>query len=231
MGSLLEIDAFLSQTLKADHGVEEPMGVLKPALAEVCRFGVVLEPWAGLAEWVREKKIDALLIHRPWGLALDALPEGAGLLVYHRAFDLWLTSPENLCLLQAYGLREAQSITWRDGESIGFVGSIQPIPWSSFLTRITADFDGYDSAGPPTNEPIRRAAFMGAMNRELVQNADVLGADVYITGQVRQPGMEAIRQTGMGLVATGHRRAELWGLRCLSRLLAQQFPAVQVINE
>ena len=164
---LEEIAAFLDQTLKAEHGDDEPVGMLKPASALIHRIGLALEPRAGLAEWVRVNAIDALFIHRPWGLTPNTLPEATGLLAYHRSFDQWLTAADNPCLVQVFGLQKIQPLTWRDGEQIGVVGSIQPVTWQEFLRKITPVFDGFDEARPPAREPIQGVAFVGAMNSEL----------------------------------------------------------------
>ncbi len=45
-----------------------------------------------------------------------------------------------------------------------------------------------------------------------------------VTGQFRPGARTRARELGMGVVALGHRRSELWGLRRLARELRDEFP-------
>ncbi len=67
-------------------------------------------------------------------------------------------------------------------------------------------------------------ALMNAMRPELLEALAGLGVSVYITGQMRPGSLAAARELGLGVVALGHRRSELWGLRQLARELRDAFP-------
>lgn len=71
-----------------------------------------------------------------------------------------------------------------------------------------------------------RVVAANAMTDALVREAAGRGADVYLTGQLRAPARAAVAQTGIGVVATGHHRAEEWGLRELARLLRERWPGL-----
>lgn len=62
----------------------------------------------------------------------------------------------------------------------------------------------------------------------MTPEAVALGAQCYVTGQVRVPGARAADRAGLGYVAIGHRRSEAWGLRRLASRLSEAFPALEV---
>jgi putative NIF3 family GTP cyclohydrolase 1 type 2 len=76
---------------------------------------------------------------------------------------------------------------------------------------------------------VRRVALMGAMTESLVIWAAEQGADAYVTGQLRVPALSAVEQTGIGVIAVGHRRGELWALRALGHLLRERWAELDVV--
>lgn len=67
---------------------------------------------------------------------------------------------------------------------------------------------------------------MNAMNPELIGHVADLGVRVYLTGQLRPSASAAARARGLGVVALGHRRTEVWGLRQLAHELSAAFPGL-----
>ena len=55
------------------------------------------------------------------------------------------------------------------------------------------------------------------------------GADLYVTGQLRQPGRVAMLDTGIGVIAVGQKRGEMWGLRALAHLLQERFSEMEAV--
>lgn len=76
---------------------------------------------------------------------------------------------------------------------------------------------------------MRRVAVVGAMTDALVREAADRGAQIYVTGQYRQPAREAVRETGIGVIAVGHRRSEIWGLRALAGVIRERWSMIEVI--
>ena len=67
------------------------------------------------------------------------------------------------------------------------------------------------------------------MSDALVREADVRGADLYVTGQLRQPAEIAAVETGIGVIAVGHRRSEEWGLRAIAHVLQERWYELEVV--
>jgi hypothetical protein len=53
---------------------------------------------------------------------------------------------------------------------------------------------------------------------------------VCLTGAVREIGLEEAKRLGFSVVAVGHRRCELWGLKHFHQLLEQSFPKLEVLR-
>ena len=68
------------------------------------------------------------------------------------------------------------------------------------------------------------------MTDALVREAAARGAGLYVTGQMRGPAAEAVRLTGMRVVAVGQERSERWGLRYVARTLVEAFPGLDVVD-
>ena len=192
----------------------------------VARLGLALEPWDGLAEWAAAASLDAVFLHRPWGLAPGALPPGTGLLASHRPFDERLTTGFNPALAARLGMTGLEPLGERDGRPLGMTGAVERLSFAELLARVSGEFRGVEAAGPPRGGEAARVAVVNAMTDALVREAAGRGADVYLTGQLRAPARAAVAETGIGVVAAGHRRAEEWGLRELARLLRARWPGL-----
>ena len=67
------------------------------------------------------------------------------------------------------------------------------------------------------------------MNPALVQEAHERGVGLYLTGEYRKGTQAAVDETGMSVIAIGHRRTEEWGLRALGTLLSEQWNGLEVL--
>ena len=76
---------------------------------------------------------------------------------------------------------------------------------------------------------VKRVAVVGAMTDALVREAASRGADLYVTGQFRQPARNAVIETGINVIVVGHRRSELWGLRALAGVVRERWFRLEVI--
>ena len=180
--------------------------------------------------------VDALLVHRPFGLWPARLPAGLGVVAVHRALDDRFSTGHNAALADELGLVLDAEPLQRGGAVVGMVGHADA---AVFAARLDAVFGGTDAAlgtppgalpgALPGDLPLR-VAVAGAMTEALVRDAAARGAAVYVTGELRRPAHAAVRETGMHVVAVGQGRAERWGLRHLGARLAEAFPGLAVAD-
>ncbi|MFD1143091.1 Nif3-like dinuclear metal center hexameric protein [Larkinella insperata] len=193
------------------------------------RLGLALEPGPDLPAWLHENRIDALWLHRPWQLDPSVLPPDFPVLFHHLPFDEHLTIGYNHPLADALGMswtatripevlgtKQAPGFPVRP---IGMIGPVVELDFTGWCHRIAEQFGGYDEAKAGHQNRPERIAVVGAMNDALVREAAARGAGLYVTGQYRKSAQKAVDETGMAVLAVGHRRSEEWGLRMLAEIL------------
>ncbi len=189
-----------------------------------------MEPWAAFEDWVADERLDAVFLHRPWSLTdsqHQALRDaGIGVLAYHLAFDERLTTGFNPVLAAACAWGPPEVLGRKEGRPLGMACTLPAsATFDAVAAQLRAEFGGLEQVTLPAAGgvvPVTNVAVVGAMTDVLVREAHTRGVGVYVTGQWRQPARAAVRETGLGVVALGHRRSELWGLRTLARLLRSQ---------
>lgn len=211
---------------------DERGGVFHGSTRPIARLGLALEPTPELNEWVFREKLDALWLHRPWQLHPAVLPPGVGVLFHHLPFDETLTLGHNRPLAAALKLEKGEALGHKQApgfppRAIGMVGEAPAGSLAEWLERLAAEFGGHEAVLEGSGAEIRRVAVVGAMTDALVREAADRGALLYLTGQVRQPARRAVEETGMNVIALGHRRSEEWGLRALADVLRAEFPDVE----
>jgi putative NIF3 family GTP cyclohydrolase 1 type 2 len=227
--TVADLAHFLDRFFDVARYPDDPGGVYLPGDRPVSRLGLALEPWPGLGAWVRRTAADALFLHRPWTLRDGELPGRVGVLAYHLAFDERLTAGYNDRLAAALGMSALEVLGARDGRPLGMLGGVAPRSWAMFRGAVAETFGGAEEVRPPGRDVVRRVAVVGAMTESLVREAAGRGAEVYVTGQLRRPAHATVEETGMGVIAVGHARAERWGLRALAGVVRERWAAVEVV--
>jgi putative NIF3 family GTP cyclohydrolase 1 type 2/protocatechuate 3,4-dioxygenase beta subunit len=228
--TLAALAAFLHDALgAAAFPPEERGGVFRPGDGRaVARLGVALEPWPGLAAWAEREALDALFLHRPWRLAGGAPGAGVGVLWSHLPFDERLTTGFNPRLAEALGLAALEPLGEKAGRALGMLGAWAPRPPAEAAALAAAVFGGCEAELPGAGSPVARVAVVGAMTDALVREAAARGAGLYVTGQLRAPARAAADATGVAVLAVGHARSEVWGVRALAHLVAERWGALTV---
>ena len=193
------------------------------------RLGLSLDATPALARRVRVERLDALFLHRFRGRPGE-VPAGLPLVGFHLPFDERLTVGWNPDLAAALGLSALEPFGDRAGRPLGMLAHLEPQPFERVRARVEELFSGQDEAEPPERETVDRVAVVGAMNEALVREAATRGAQLYVTGQTRPSGRRAVVDAGLGFVAVGHRRSELFGLSLLVRALRERWDALELVR-
>ncbi len=85
--SLVALANYLDGYLGSAYIPNDQNGIYRPSPRLVRRIGLAIEPWTGIETWVQQEHLDALFLHRPWRLDMQALPEEIGILAYHFTDD------------------------------------------------------------------------------------------------------------------------------------------------
>jgi putative NIF3 family GTP cyclohydrolase 1 type 2 len=229
MPSLDEIAEFLNHYFAVHRFGDDQGGIYRHSTRPIHRIGLALEPWTQLNQWVSNRQLDALFLHRPWKLEPEQLEPDVGVVSYHLAFDERLTLGFNPRLAEALGMSAIEVLGKKEGRPIGMIGEILPQSFARYCSYINEVFGGQDKANPGNCDKVLRVAVVGAMTEALVREAVSRGADVYITGQLRQPAEATVLETGISVIGVGHRRCEEWGLRALAGVMRERWFELEVI--
>lgn len=205
-------------------------GVYLPSLRPVRRLGLALEPGLQLQKWANSQNLDALFLHRPWKLETEQIPPEIGVISYHLPFDECLTMGFNPRLAQVLNMSNLEVLGEKQNRAIGMLGEIPTQSFTRLCSCVTQVFGGQEQVHPPIDNDVTRIAVVGAMTDALVHQAATRDIDVYITGQLRQPALAAMRESKMGAIAIGHRRSEVWGLRTLAGVLRERWFSLEVLT-
>jgi putative NIF3 family GTP cyclohydrolase 1 type 2 len=227
--ALPELIAFLDEFFEADQYPDDQNGIYRKSQnCSIGKLGLALEPWDGLAEWAIATQLDALFLHRPWKLPDDFLPD-VSVIAYHLAFDQRLTLGFNPQLAEILRIESLEILGYKNQRPIGMIGDVAPQSLTEWDDRLQSIFGGSEQIHLGKQQSISRVAVVGAMTDALVREAAERGADVYLTGQFRHPAELAVRETGIIVIAIGHYRSEVWGLKALAKVLGDRYPELMIL--
>lgn len=196
-------------------------------------------------------------LHRPWSLNRREVRHGSLILASHASFDEHLTVGWNAELAKRIGLDLNSAICIRGYKGnperkIGLVARVSSSRSSQSLAEsLKREFDGAgelhttisDPVSPDVESNIRIVAIMNAFHADEIHRVlDVArreswideGEDgssiLYLTGEARDYGLEAIKEVNMLAFCVGHRACEEWGVRYLASQIRSEWPQLEVVE-
>ncbi|KAJ4357552.1 uncharacterized protein N0V89_002128 [Didymosphaeria variabile] len=187
-------------------------------------------------------------LHRPFTLDRRRVRRGTLVLASHTSFDENLTVGWNAALAAQLGmdLQTSDCVQGYKGDperKIGIVGRTA-MTMGAVDKILREQFGPFESRLVGSEEErIDVVAIMNAFNpgevdrvldiakqRGWIASAEQGGGRhvLYLTGQPRESGMAVAKEYGVQVVCVGHRAAEEWGIRYMSRRLRENFPGVDV---
>ena len=144
----------------------------------------------------------------PMGRILKtALGHDLSLIACHTNLDLVAAGVSN-ALAEKLGLRDTEPLTAAPGQSPGFgkIGTLPaPLPSEQFLSRLLTALaaPGLQLSGV-LPETITRVALCGGSGSDLAETAWRMGAQVYITGEVKHSVARWAEEAGFCVIDAGH---------------------------
>ncbi|BAY93808.1 MULTISPECIES: hypothetical protein [unclassified Tolypothrix] len=116
---LIDIVDFLNNFFNVTQfPTSERGGIYLPSSNPVERLGFALEAETRLYEWVSDKSLDALFLHRSWNLELEKLTPELGIISYHLPFDECLTVGFNPRLAQVLQMSNLEALGEKENRAI-----------------------------------------------------------------------------------------------------------------
>ena len=215
-------------------------------LQDVSKVAVALEPTVKCMTECLEWGAEAVITHHPLYMQPKApngesvymdilrlfIQRGAWLYAAHTSLDTAPNGPA-YWLGEALKLKEKQlveTVLEEDGRPIGFgeVGALpEPLPWAECVKTLEeALFSriprGVWSMSGPRPDVVTKVAYCGGSGSSMMEQAFALGAEVFITGDMKyHPAVDASHGTGM-VVDAGHFLLEEEMMRLLAGTLREE---------
>ena len=186
-----------------------------------------------------ESKADCIIVHHPNGFwqgenrvlvgkfgerMRRLMQNGISLYGYHLPLDGHPEFGNNALIAKAFGLVNLAGFM-REGErDVGVVGEFgKPVPREGFVDLACGVFEnGVQASLLYGKTEIRKVAICSGGGASGVDEAIALGADAYITGEIKEPTAIAVEEAGFNLLACGHHRTEIFGVRALAKKIQDE---------
>lgn len=149
------------------------------------------------------------------------LTNDISLIAYHLPLDAHPQFGNNAGLAMACGWRVEGRFLEQD---IGCHGTpAEPSTLAEVASRLAAALGREPLVIGDALRPIRRMAWCTGGAQGYVEQAALLGADVYVSGEISEQTVHAARECGIAYIAAGHHATERFGPAALARHLAERF--------
>jgi dinuclear metal center YbgI/SA1388 family protein len=178
---------------------------------------------------------DAVLVHHGWfwkgedprlvgikgrraGLLLRA---GMSMLAYHLPLDLHPELGNNRQLAGLLGIDDpspaaADGLVWQGRLS-------RPVAASRFARQVADRLGREPLHVAVIDRPVERVAWCTGGAQRYITDAQALGADLFISGEVSEQTVHEARELGIDYLAAGHHATERYGAQALGAQIAERF--------
>lgn len=179
-------------------------------------------------------KADMLLVHHgffandiPSPLCLDGyrrerlkllLVNDLSLAGYHLPLDAHPLIGNNISLIKKLGVAKIKPL------DLGFIGELpQGIDFDKFRKRVEEQICTHTIALAAGKKKVKKIAVISGSASPRFELAAAAGADVYISGDIREEVVRKIEEVGINFINAGHYNTEKDGIRNLGQVLAKKF--------
>jgi dinuclear metal center YbgI/SA1388 family protein len=223
-GELLEIDRF------HDYG---PVGLQVEGTSEVEKIVCGVSASRELIEAAAERGAQMVLVHHGlfWTseqLVIDRRQKGRlqalfdsdlSLAAYHLALDAHREIGNSVLLARELGVEPERVF-----EEIGAGGRLkEPVPADTFVERVKERLGRAPLSFLYGPEPVRTVAIVTGGGGPSLLAAAREGYDLFLTGEPKEPSMQAARELAVHFVAAGHYATEKLGIQALAARIGERF--------
>jgi len=238
MINLTELVAYTDDLLEV-HRFRDycPNGLQVEGKAEIARIVSGVTACQALIDAAVAKSADAILVHHGYfwkgedarivgtkRTRIQALLDaGISLLAYHLPLDAHPVYGNNAQLAERLGF----VVEGQFGETepaIGLYGSLkQRMSAAEFSGHLERVLNRSPLHIPGDSETIQKVAWCSGAAQGYIEQAQLLGVDAYISGEISEQTVHFARETGTHYFSAGHHATERYGAWSLGEHLAQQF--------
>ena len=168
---------------------------------------------------------DSRVVNRVMRERLRALFDAdISLAAYHLALDAHTSLGNNAQIVGALGLEpEPTPFAVSGGQCIGKFGRApHPLTPAALVERVEAAIGRPHATFMHGPASVERIAVCSGSGASFIQEAQALGADALLTGEMAEPAEMLARELGIHFIAAGHYATEVFGVRALADLIGDE---------
>jgi len=146
------------------------------------------------------------------------------LLAYHLPLDAHPIVGNNAQLAKVIGIRIEDGMDQGNPLSIGNVGSIpKPMSAQTFSDLVSSKLNRQAELIRGDDRSVQRVAWCTGSAERMIERADQLGADLFMSGEISEPVVHYAREAGIHYLSAGHHATERYGAKALGEHLSNRF--------
>lgn len=202
--------------------------------AEIRRIVTGVSLSRQLIEQAIERKADLVLVHHgffqsdiPSPLKLTGyrkervkllLSNDLNLAGYHLPLDAHPLIGNNISLCKKLGIKKAKPF------SCGFIGELgKETDFEKFRRKVEVQLCTHTFAMAAGKKKVKKVAIVSGGDSPEFELAFLAGADVFLSGDIREDVVRKIEEVGINFIDAGHYNTEKEGIRNLGELVAKKF--------
>ncbi|MCK5491280.1 MAG: Nif3-like dinuclear metal center hexameric protein [Candidatus Pacebacteria bacterium] len=137
---------------------------------------------------------------------------------YHLPLDAHPLIGNNISLAKLFGAKKCKSF------DIGFVGELdEEMDFSKFVSLVEKKLGAKSFFLPYGKKKIKKVAVIsGGASPDYIQAIEI-GADVFVTGDIRENVVREVEESGINVINAGHYNTEKIGIMNLGKLVEKKF--------
>ncbi len=143
---------------------------------------------------------------------------------FHLPLDAHGEIGNNASLLRLLGLEKKEVISCKHFGDVGFVGEFEnDMDFKEFVKLVDEKLDTKSYAIQGGLLKVKRVGVIGGSAQDEYVTALELGADTYLTGDIKEHNVRAVEEDGINFINAGHYNTEKLGIQNLGDLVAEKF--------
>ncbi|ASK34906.1 Nif3-like dinuclear metal center hexameric protein [Alloalcanivorax mobilis] len=146
------------------------------------------------------------------------------LFAYHLPLDAHPRLGNNAQLARRLGLRVEGGLEPDNPLSVGNIGRLEePMSAGDFAAHVEAVLGREALHIGDTEDEIETLAWCTGAAQGFIEQAQALGVDAYLSGEISEPTTHFARETGIHYFACGHHATERYGVQAVGEWLANEY--------
>lgn len=146
------------------------------------------------------------------------------LFAYHLPLDAHPQLGNNAALARVLALEVDGGLEPDNPLSVGLVGRLpHPMSPETFVDYVESRLGRAVQHIGESEDEIETLAWCTGAAQGFIEQAEALGVDAYLSGEISEPTVHVARETGIHYFACGHHATERYGVQALGEWLERQF--------